>query len=56
MGEDKKCKPGPENIGFEILLGEEACSEIDAEKEVENEIVESESRTVFIKKQDFWFY
>ena len=40
MGEKKKEKPGTEEVAFKILLGEEACKEID------DEIEESQKQTI----------
>ena len=47
MGEKKKEKPGTEEVAFKILLGEEACKEIDDEIEEDHEILEAETRTIF---------
>ena len=56
MGEEKKTKPGEEDIALGILLGEDACKQIDKDKEEEEELICAESRTIFdVESQTFNF-
>ena len=47
MGEEKKPKPGEEEIAFKILLGAENCRQIDLEKEEEEELLSAETRSIY---------